>query len=83
MKPVKFPEQNIVFAENQPQYETLPAFKDNNTEQTVVTCWKLTLKERISLLIKGHFWVSQMTFRTPYHPIYMSVDKKDIFIDPL
>ena len=43
MKPIKFKEQNTTFAENQPEYQQLPAFKNDSLQGEVISCWKLTL----------------------------------------
>ena len=83
MKPVNFPEQNVVFAENQPEYLPLPAYKEDSQQGQVISCWKLSIKERITLLIKGHLWVSLMSFNKPLTPSYFTVNKSDVFNDPL
>jgi len=83
MKPVKFPEQNVVFAEDQPEYLPLPAYKDPAPEGQVISCWKLSFKERLTILFKGHLWVSLMTFHKPLTPSYFTVNKSDIFKDPV
>ena len=78
MKAVKFKEQNVTFAENQEEYSPLPAFRDSNG--VVVTCWKLSFKERILMLFKGELWHSTMTFNSPLQPLFMSVQKSDVLI---
>jgi hypothetical protein len=73
MKPIEFKEQNCVYAKNQPEYLPLPVYK---TEDGVVTsCWKLTWKERIKVLFRGHIWWSIMTFNNPLQPQSPSIDK--------
>jgi len=49
MKPIKFTEQNCTYAENQPEYLPLPAFKDEQPAGQVVSCWKLSFRERIRI----------------------------------
>lgn len=70
---VQFPESNVTYAENQPQYRPLPAFKDE--DGTVVSCWAPSLKERLKILFTGKIWLSVMTFNNPLQPLLMSADK--------
>ena len=43
MKPIPFEGQNVVFAENQKEYEPLPAHR---TEDGIVTsCWELSKED--------------------------------------
>jgi hypothetical protein len=65
MKPIEFPQQNKVLAENQPEYIPLPVFMDG-TE--TVSCWRLTLRERLRLLFTGKLWLRQMNFGQPLQP---------------
>jgi len=74
MKPVKFKESNVIFAVDQPEYLPLPAFRDLN-QGSVVSCWKLGIRERIKMLFTGKVWLGLLTFNKPLQPIYMSVDK--------
>jgi len=80
MKPITFKECNSEFAKNQKQYKTLPAYYDNGKEGHVVTCWKLSFKERIRILFKGKVWMSLMTFKNPLQPSLLSSKKSDILI---
>lgn len=80
MKPISFPEQNIVFGANQPEYQPLPAFIGSTSEAQAVTCWQLTWKERLILLITGRIWLQLLTFHKPLMPIFITVEKNDIFI---
>lgn len=81
MKPIKFKEQNITFAENQPEYLPLPAFKDPGDQGAVVTCWRLSLYERLIILFTGKLWASSMTYHQPLQPLYFSVIKADIIAE--
>ena len=72
MKPIKFKWSNIVFAENQPEYLPLPAFKDPSG--TVVTCWKLTFRERLKVLFYGRLYFQQLTFNYALQPQLPSVE---------
>ena len=62
MIPIKFPEQTIVWAENQPPYLPLPAYVN---EQETISCWELTWRERLTVLFKGKLWLRQLNFGHP------------------
>ncbi len=76
MKPIKFKEQNIVFAETQDQYGNLPAFKDD--DGVVVSCWNLSLKERFRILFKGRIWLGLWSFNKPLTPSILTTKKTDL-----
>lgn len=82
MKPIKFKHHNVVYAENQPEYSPLPALKLEGSEGHVVTCWKMTFKERIKVLFTGKVWLNLMSFNKPLTPSYMSVNRKDVYSLP-
>ena len=82
MKPIKFTEQNCTYAEYQEEYLPLPAYRNPEPEGHVVSCWKLSLKEKIKVLIHGRVYLSLMTFHKPLQPIIITVEKHDIFIKP-
>lgn len=79
MKPVKFKHQNIVFAEHQPEYQPLPALKLDGPEGHVISCWRMSLKERLWVLFSGRIWVGLMSFNKPLTPSYLSVDRKELY----
>lgn len=68
MKPVDFPEQNAVLAKDQPEYLPLPVHRVEEPEGRVISCWQLTVRERLAVLITGRLWLTQMTFNTPLQP---------------
>lgn len=78
MKPIKFKECNVTFAKDQPEYNQLPAFKDNGPEGEVVTCWKLTFKERLRILFKGKVWLCLLSFNQPLTPSFMTTKKNEV-----
>lgn len=79
MKPIKFPEHNVVFAKDQPEYQPLPAFRDvNQPEGDVVSCWHLSFRERIRLLFTGKLWVSLRSFHKPLTPSYFTTKKEEV-----
>ena len=80
MLPVKFKEQNVTYAENQPEYMPLPAFKSNTPEGEVVSCWQLSFTERLRILFTGKLWVSLLTFNKPLTPSYFTTKKSELII---
>ena len=72
MKPIKFKESNIVFAENQTQYLPLPAYK--SCEGEVISCWRLTWRERLKVLLDGEIWIRVLTFGNPLQPLLPEID---------
>lgn len=79
MKPVEFEHQNIVFAKDQPEYQPLPALKFDSPEGQVVSCWKLSFKERLRVLFLGRVWLSMSTFNRPLTPSYLAADRKEVY----
>ncbi len=71
MKPVEFPEQNAVFAKNQPQYRQLPALRCD--DGYVITRWHLTFTECLKVLFTGTVWISLLTFKQPLQPLLPEV----------
>ena len=79
MKPVEFKHQNIVFAKDQPEYLPLPALRIDGPNGEVVSCWKLTFKERFKIVFTGRVWLSLMSFNKPLTPSFIAVNRKDIY----
>ena len=78
MKPIKFKEQNCTYAENQPEYLPLPAFKSDKPDGQVISCWSLSFSERIRILFTGKLWVSLMMFHKPLTPSFFTTKKSDL-----
>jgi hypothetical protein len=77
MIPKCFEEQNVMFAKDQPEYLPLPAFKQGNGD--VITCWHLTDEEIDKLTESRSLYLSVKTFNQPLQPVYLTVDKTDLF----
>ncbi len=73
MNPIDFKGSNVVFAKDQPQYLQLPAHVDR-VNGVVTSCWKLTWKERLKVLITGKMFISQLTFNKALQPISPAVN---------
>lgn len=72
MKPSKFKESNAVFVKDQPEYLPLPVWKGE--DGTVISCWKLNLRERIKFFLTGKIWLWMLTFNHPLQPQRLDVD---------
>ncbi len=79
MKPVKFEECNVVFAEDQPEYQSLPAHCATRELGDVVSCWELSEEEVQKIVETRRIYISQLSFHQPLQPIYPTVNKDDIF----
>lgn len=76
MQLIEFPEQTTIFAKDQPQYLPLPAHVyENDAEGKIAFCWRLTLKERLLLLLTGKLWHHVLTFNQPLQPQMLSLAK--------
>lgn len=78
MKPIRFPEQNIVFAKEQPEFQQLPAFKANTLQGEVISCWKLSFAERLRILFTGKLWVCLLSFNKPLTPSFFTTKKSEV-----
>lgn len=76
MRAVKFKECNADFGKDQAEYLTLPSHTTH--DGTVTTCWKLSFRERIKILITGNIFLQTLTFKDPLQPLKMSVNKPDL-----
>ena len=65
MKPVTFPQQSVIWAEDQPPYLPLPAFTN---DQETISCWALSWSERFRVLFTGRMWLRQMNFGDSLQP---------------
>jgi len=72
VKPINFKEQNMVFAENQKEYLPLPAHKTK--EGQIISCWKMSFRERIKALFTGRVYSSIHTFNNGLPPQMLSVN---------
>lgn len=75
MRLIDFPEQNTVFAKDQPEYKPLPAHRVDGPEGRIICCWSLTWRERLRVLFSGSIWHQVLTFNQPLQPQLLSVAK--------
>ena len=60
MKPIKFKESNITLT-GQGEINPLPAFRDG---RHIISCWKMSLKEKLSALLFGRVWLIVKSSKT-------------------
>lgn len=77
MKPIQFPEANVVYGAEQEQYKPLHACRHADIYGTVVTCWTFSLWDRIKIAFGGKVWLSQLTFKNPLQPLFLSTIKAE------
>jgi hypothetical protein len=59
----------------------------NTPEGEVISCWSLSLKERLILLFTGKLWMQLLMFRNgegklnPITPSFLTVNKSDVIYD--
>lgn len=71
MTPVEFPEQTMVWAKDQPGFNPLPAFTN---ERETISLWRLTWRERLTLLFTGRLWHRQSNYGHKLQGVSMSVE---------
>lgn len=60
MRPIKFKESNITFT-GKVGIEDLPGYSDGIQ---CLSCWKMSIKEKLSLLIFGNVWLALKSGKT-------------------
>lgn len=76
MNTIPFKESNREYAANQPEYETLPAWRATSDRSGRIVClWRLNWKERLRVLWTGHMWHQILTYGQPLQPQLLQVEK--------
>jgi len=78
MKPIEFEEVNCVYAKDQPEYLPLPVMKKPGVTGEVVSCWKLSWRERFKVFVTGRVWLSLWTFGKALTPSRISIDRDEM-----
>ena len=70
-KPVDFTESNFIWkgyptAEEHPDVDDLPSWRSEHGSHTV-SCWKLSLIERLLVLVTGRVWLHVMGTQPPMY----------------
>lgn len=66
-----------VFAKDQPQYLPLPAVVQDGPEGRIITRWRLSLLERLRVLLTGSIYLEVLTFKKPLQPVRLGVEPSD------
>ena len=82
MEAIEFPEQNVVFAKDQPEYLPLPAHRFDDPHGRVTYCWRLNWLERFKVFFSGVLWQQTLTFNSPIQPQKLMVEKPYLPADP-
>jgi len=72
MKVKEFPQVNVRIAENQDEYETLPAYRDKSGR--VICCFELSEEEKKLVEKTGEIWIDILTFNNPLQPIHPHIE---------
>ena len=78
MKLILFPEVAITIAESQPEYLPLPAQQFKDEQGRICCCWKLSWRERFTILLHGLLWHQVLTFDKPLQPQLLTVQKPEM-----
>lgn len=71
MIPVKFPEAEATYGKRNDPFVPIHVFVD---DEEVISCWELTLWERLVLLWTGRLWLRQWTQGERMNPQYLQID---------
>ena len=82
LKPIEFKGQNVVYAQDQPEYIPLPGYKvpSRVVEGNFVSCWKPTFWDRFRILFGAKLWLEQWTFHNDLQPVKLTVDKNETIV---
>lgn len=77
MEAKEFKEVNVRIAEHQEEYQTLPAYY-NQQEGSMLFCFELSEDEMNRIKATGEIWFKMLTFGQPMQPICLSTNKEDL-----
>lgn len=76
MAPKKFPQVNVMYGEDQPEYQPLPVYRSEDGQ--AISCWELTDEEIEKIKETKSIYLSIMTFGQLLQPVYLTVDKEEL-----
>lgn len=62
MKPIDFKGRNVIFAEDQPEYLSLPALALPDPTGEVISCWSISDEELETIIKNRCIYISQLRF---------------------
>lgn len=82
MQAIEFPGVNVRIAEDQPEYQTLPAFAgmipiEGGSVPGLTCCFKLSPEELAEVNRTGVIWHTVLTFGQPLQPQSMSLQRPE------
>lgn len=88
MQPIDFPQRNLMLAEDQPEYQTLPTFVDRREVNTgegpkqipwsMTVVYELSEEEIAEIIANKKIFYRQMIYGKPFQPVFLST--KDPFL---
>ena len=84
MKAIEFNQQTIIIAENQEEYQNLPAEVRKNEEGEIISCWQPTFIERVKILFGANVYSLLSTFEDNIQPQRITIgypEREYIFWD--
>jgi len=75
MEIIDFEESNCVFAKDQEEYLSLPAYKGGDK---VVSCWELSDEDIEKLKETKKIYLCLLTFNRPLQPQLLTVNKEEV-----
>lgn len=74
MKAIDFPERNLLLAENQDEYETLPVHveKGETFSVSMTACFELSDEEAEEIIKTRRIWYKQMIFGKQFQPMFIT-----------
>lgn len=76
---IDFKEVNVRLAESQEEYDTTPAYY-NNENGTITFGFKLSAEELIKIHEKGEIWVTQLTNGKLMQPMMLIPEKEEALV---
>lgn len=76
MKATKFDEANVTYAENQEEYNDLPAHRSAGGD--VTSCWELSEEELAEINKTKKVWLTVKTFNHPLQPLRIQITKPEM-----
>lgn len=73
MKAIEFPQQNIIVAKDQPEYQPLPARISGSPDGMMAVCYQFTFWEIVKLIFTRKLWIETLTFHRGVTPLRPSV----------
>jgi hypothetical protein len=71
---------DVKIAEHQDEYNTLSAIITD--DGYVISRWRLTWRERLTVLFVGNVYLSCLTFGRPVQPVNLEVDPPHVGVAP-